>query len=349
MTIYFGVLLGLTTLVALGIALEPLLGSPARTATAPLGPDGLKELTGPPRPDTPRARRRARVNRGQLLGLAGSLAFVGLAVLLAAAALRTDAPARADPAARIDSSPTADLFVTADGQSLVVGGGDGVWVASPLAPDPGRAEIDPQPIAPAAGAGILAADGSRWISSQRELLPLPAAITVIGASRSGARVAAADAAGRLFISDDGGASWREGRAGSPDGLQALALSDSDSRIWAATSIQGVLVGDGDAGWGGANGFVNGALPTPRIFDIDYDPDSGDSTAGAAGSVFSGALYAATDLGLYRSLDGGAAWAPLPGGIAARAVYGDGLHHRLVWAVDVNGNLYRSSDGGRNWA
>lgn len=348
MTIYFAALLGLTTLVALGIALEPLLGSPAGAAP-PLGPDGLKKLTRPPARPPGRARRQARVNRGQLLGLAGSLAFVGLAVLLAAAALRTDAPVRADPVARLDSAPTADLFVTADGQSLVVGTGDGIWMTSPLAPDPRRTQIGTQPIAAAAGTGILGTDGGRWIDSQREPLSLPEAITVIGASRSGTRIAAADAGGRLFISDDGGASWREGRAGSPDGLQALSLSDADPRIWAATSIQGVLVGDGDAGWGGANGFVNGALPTARIFDIDYDPDSGDSTAGAAGSVFLGALYAATDQGLYRSLDGGSAWAPLPGGIAARAVYGDGRHHGIVWAVDVSGNLYRSTDGGRNWA
>jgi hypothetical protein len=289
------------------------------------------------------------VNRGQLLGLAGSLAFVGLAVLLAAAALRTDAPVRADAVARHESAPTPDLFVTADGQMLVVGTGDGVLTTSPLAPDLRRIPVDPQPIAVGAGQGILGAEGSRWDGVEFESRALPEAISVIGASRSGSRVAAADAAGRLFLSDDGGASWREGRAGSPAGLQALALSDADPRIWAATSIQGVLVGDGDAGWGGANGFVNGALPTARIFDIDYDPDSGDSTAGAAGGVFIGALYAATDRGLYRSLDGGAAWAPLPGGISPRAVFGDGRHHGLVWTVDVSGNLYRSGDGGRNWS
>lgn len=346
MTVYFAALLGLTTLVALGIALEPLLGSPAPAAPR-LGPDHLEKLTRPPRPG-PARPRRARVNRGQLLGLAGSLAFVALAVLLAAAALRTDAPVRADPVARLESAPTPDLFVTADGQFLVVGAGDGVWTAPPLAPDLRRAREETLPIAAGAGSGTLGADGGRWIGSQRQSLPLPAGIAVIGSSRSGARVAAADAAGRLFISEDGGASWREGRAGAPEGLQALSPSDADARIWAATSIQGVLVGDGDAGWGGANGFVNGALPTARIFDIDYDPDSGDSTAGAAGSVFVGALYAATDQGLYRSLDGGAAWAPLPGGIAARAVYGDGRHHQIVWAVDVSGNLYRSRDGGRSW-
>ena len=132
-------------------------------------------------------------------------------------------------------------------------------------------------------------------------------------------------------------------------MQALSVSDLDSRIWVATSVQGVLVGDGDSGWGGANGFVNGALPTAVVFDIDYDPDSGDSTAGAAGSVFVGALYAATDRGLFRSLDGGAAWAPLPGGLSPRAVFGDGRHHGILWVVDSSGELYRSRDGGRSWS
>lgn len=347
MTIYFAALLGLTALVALGIALEPLLGSPGGPVPR-LGPAGLEKLGRRPAPGPARPRRRSRVNRGQLLGLVGSIAFVGLAVLLAAAALRTGAPVRAEPVDRLESAPTADLFMTADGGSLVVGAADGTWTAPPLAPELRSTQVGPQPIAAAAGSGILGADGSRWVGIESEHILVPEAISVIAASRSGSRIAAADAAGRLFLSDDGGASWREGRAGSPAGLQAFAVSDTDPRIWAATSIQGVLVGDGDAGWGGANGFVNGALPTARVFDIDYDPDSGDRTSGAAGSVFIGALYAATDQGLYRSLDGGAAWAPLPGGFSPRAVFGDGRHHGFVWVVDASGNLYRSSDGGRNW-
>lgn len=346
MIVYFAALLGLTALVGVGIALEPLLG-PSAGPPARGGPDPLAWLRRQPAPEP--APRRTRINRGQLLGLFGALAFVALAVLLAAAALRTDAPQPAEPVARLESAPTADLFVSADGGSLVVGGADGVWVAAPQSPQLRPIPLPAQPVAAGPGAGLLGASGVRWDGRDSEPLELPAGLTVIAASRSGNRVAAADAAGRLFLSADGGASWREGRAGAPAGLQALALSDGDPRIWAATSVQGVLVGDGDAGWGGANGFVNGALPTARVFDIDYDPDSGDRSAGAAGSVFEGALYAATDAGLFRSLDGGAAWAPLPGGIAARAVFGDGRHHRNVWAVDASGDLYRSGDGGRTWA
>ena len=348
MIYYFAGLLGLTVLVAVGIVLEPLIGTPTARPDRP-GTETMRALARPRAARAPAIPQRSRVNRGQILGLAGALAFVGLAVLLAAAALRTGAPERAEPVLRLPSAPRADLFVSSDGNFLVVGTETGVLAGSLPAPDFRRLGVPPQPVAAGSGARVLAADGSRWDAAQRESLPLPDSITVIGASRSGMRIAAADALGRLFISTDGGASWREGAAGAPAGLQALSPSDADLRIWAATLVQGVLVGDGDSGWGGANGFVNGALPTARIYDIDYDPDSGDSTAGAAGSVFEGALYAATELGLYRSLDGGAAWAPLPGGFEPRAVYGDGRHGGNVWAVDVAGDLYRSQDGGRTWS
>ncbi len=346
MTIYFAVLLGLTALVAFALALEPLLGS-ARLRSARLDARMLAELARPSAAKAVPAPPRPRVNRGQLLGLLGSLAFVALAVLLAAAALRTDDPVLAEPVAQPGISPSADLFVSADGQTLVLGSQDGIFAGSTQALLLERIEtVAAQPVAAGADAALLAADGSQWSPGARAELPLPPAIAVIGASRSGARVAAADESGRLFISDDGGINWRQGGAGAPVGLQALAPSDADARIWAATGVQGVLVGDGDSGWAGANGFVNGALPTARVFDIHYDPDSGDSTTGAAGNTFFGAVYAATDRGLFRSLDGGLAWAPLPGGFSPRAVFGEG---RRVWAVDDSGSVYRSGDGGRTWA
>ena len=346
MTIYFAVLLALTALVALGLTLEPLLGS-NQPRPAPLGARELARLAQPLRRRPDAKPDRSPVNRGQLLGLLGALAFVGLAVLLAAAALRSGDPVRSEPVARLESEPSADLFVSADGQTLVLGSDAGIWAAAPQAPDPMViASLSAQPVAASTGAVLLAADGSRWGPEPLERLQLPTDIVIIGASRSGVRVAAADAQGRIHISGDGGASWRQGDAGAPAGLRALSPSDADERIWAATDVQGVLVGDGDAGWGGANGFVNGALPTTVVFDVHYDPDSGDSTAGAAGTTFLGAIYAATDRGLFRSLDGGLAWAPLPGGFASRAVFGNG---RQVWAVDATGNLFRSDDGGRTWA
>ncbi len=354
MIAYIAAMLALTTLVALALALEPLLGS--RTVGRPVDSDDLDDLLNSPAENAgpPPPRFVGRLQRGQAIGLAGALAFVGLAVILAAAALRTDDQPASLAVANIGSPATGDLFLSADGDQLVVGGADGIWVGPAGSDSLSRIEtLLPRPVAVAPpGSLLLSADGRRFdlsgAASANADWPDVEAVA-IASSRSGGRVVLAGIDRSLHLSGDGGQSWRQAGDLTPLGLRALSVSDRDGRIWVATDVQGVLTGDGESGWAGANGFVNGALPTVTVFDIDYDPDSGDSFSGAAGEVFQGSLYAATDAGLFRSRDGGLAWNLIATGFAPAAIYGDGRYSGDLWAAAIDGMIYRSTDGGRNWS
>ena len=85
----------------------------------------------------------------------------------------------------------------------------------------------------------------------------------------------------------------------------MALTAGQSpTLYAATLDQGVLATSNGQDWVNANGSVNGALPTTQIAGITFDPLSGDRYVAPNGAAHSGALYAATDRGLFKSIDGG---------------------------------------------
>lgn len=153
----------------------------------------------------------------------------------------------------------------------------------------------------------------------------------------------------VFRSDDGGASWASLGPNAPTGITALVVTGGQpSLVFAATSAHGVFVSADGRSWANANGFVNGALPTSSVLALAFDPHSGDRYVDPTGRTVSGALYAGTDLGLFKSIDHGGSWSPLPfrHPVAALAVTESGAHLMLV--VDPNGNVYRSRDGGITW-
>ena len=153
----------------------------------------------------------------------------------------------------------------------------------------------------------------------------------------------------LFRSDDAGQSWaRTGQM--PASVAALAVvPDGEADLlYAATAQEGVLASrDGGRSWANASGFVNGALPTRRVTGIVYDPRSGD-VAESQGNRFRGALYVATDRGLFRSTDGGSSWVrlALEADVAVVAVAPD--DSRVLLAIDQGGRVFRSSDRGVSW-
>lgn len=161
-------------------------------------------------------------------------------------------------------------------------------------------------------------------------------------------VAAVDAAGRLFRSADGGYSWDLLSDGVPVSTSGIAVMHSQDLYFVATLDQGVLAGDGASNWASANGFVNGALPTVRINDIGYDPDSGDVFLDPLGREFRGALYVATDVGLFKSVDAGSSWRNLnlPGEAAVLDV-APGFPNAIT-VVGSQGRIYRSRDNGITW-
>jgi photosystem II stability/assembly factor-like uncharacterized protein len=153
----------------------------------------------------------------------------------------------------------------------------------------------------------------------------------------------------LFRSDDAGQSWTPtGRI--PPSIVALAVvpAGETDLLYAATAQEGVLASrDGGRSWANASGFVNGALPTRVATGIVYDPRSGD-VAESQGNSFRGALYIATDRGVFRTIDGGSSWVrlALDADVAAVAVAPD--DSRTLLAVDQSGRVFRSTDRGVSW-
>jgi hypothetical protein len=129
-------------------------------------------------------------------------------------------------------------------------------------------------------------------------------------------------------------------------------------LYAAIPGEGVLAsGDEGQSWGSASGVLNGVLPTLAVRSIAYDPQSGDRTTTADGMQLSGALYAATDLGLYKSIDGGSSWSELPlrlplAAVASRSGPGTPAGtdaQPLMLAVDSRARIWRSTDRGASWS
>jgi hypothetical protein len=150
-------------------------------------------------------------------------------------------------------------------------------------------------------------------------------------------------------SDDDGARWQRWSDQLPSSVTAMAAATGGHpALYVATADQGVLASDDGRAWRPANGVVNGALPTLRVSSLAFDPRSGDSYVSSSGNVLTGAVYAGTDRGLFKSIDGGSSWTrlSLESDVAAIAVHpGDS---QLLMVVDSRGQVFRSDDRGITW-
>ncbi len=170
----------------------------------------------------------------------------------------------------------------------------------------------------------------------------------------------------IFVSHDGAGTWRECREVaqlrdehgwslpySPEAGCIRGFAFHGSRAFAAVEVGGVLRSD-DAGetWRLAEGS-NGDPdlenpPEPLIY-----PDVHSIVAVANDPAMPTTLYAPTGAGLYRSSDGGRAWVPLYD-CYCRAVWVDPAdpNHLLLGpadAVESNGRIEETRDGGKNWS
>jgi hypothetical protein len=159
-------------------------------------------------------------------------------------------------------------------------------------------------------------------------------------------LAGVDEAGSILVSNDTGRTWDPGPADAPRSLTGLAVVDFDRPfLLAATGVEGVLASEASGGWRGANGFVNGVLPTITIRSVVYEPETGDSFSSASGDRFEGAAFVATDAGVFKSVDGMQSWVRLSLRADVRAL---AISGRTLYAVASDGSVFRSGDAGATW-
>lgn len=162
--------------------------------------------------------------------------------------------------------------------------------------------------------------------------------------------------GALSRSDDAGATWASsaptppGQPGLPQDAASIAAVSGEPAVILAASPTGGVFATYDQGksWGPANGFVNGLLPTRDVRQLRYDPASGDRFVQPNGAVMRGALYAATDAGVWKSIDQGGSWSPLPLRAPVVALALNPANSAELAAVDAQGSLFVSRDRGVRW-
>lgn len=290
-------------------------------------------------------------------GVLVAVAFV-LAVLLFTRAARqannqlaawSVVPASVSGSLLIDPNDSRRLYYGYSGGVVESRDAGRTWSALEGAPQAVSALIavdsaSPRLIAATTNGLYFSADqGTSWTAAENE----PAReIQAAAAGGSALYLLAAD--GRLLRSDVGGTNWSTIGAPPPAGTDGLAIV-GEATLYAATATDGVLATtDNGATWGNANGFVSGALPTLHVHGIVYDPASGDSSVSPGGQRLRGALYTATDRGVYRSVDGGLSWTALGLRTPVIAVSVDPRDSTTMYAVDEQGQVYRSRDKGATW-
>jgi photosystem II stability/assembly factor-like uncharacterized protein len=142
----------------------------------------------------------------------------------------------------------------------------------------------------------------------------------------------------LFRSDNGGRTWQ--RAGNMGYVPARCVAFDPSDMAFATTQAGALVVSRDSGTQWQTLDAWGFGPTNALaFATDKDGNAH--------------LFAATDEGIYRSLDGGASWQSANFGLLDPEILcltcaPDFAESEVIWAGGANGGLYRSRNAGRAW-
>jgi photosystem II stability/assembly factor-like uncharacterized protein len=221
------------------------------------------------------------------------------------------------------------LFVSRDG--------GGTWNAIPLpfGSEPMVAGIDIDPgdefrlAVTVTGGGMgLSTDGGRtWVASRKGSLPsdctavqfLPGGVRGLGVGTQ---------SGALFFSEDG-LDWKL-TFQLPYGGHVFGLGRSGSGVLAATSYGVFSSGDGTAWNESGTGITNLTLAGLAVSPVDAE-----------------VLYAATDQGVFRSLDAGVSWSRCSESRQTLSVLvlQDG---RTVLAGTSDGSVLRSVDGGDHW-
>lgn len=171
----------------------------------------------------------------------------------------------------------------------------------------------------------------------------------LASGRESGRLVAIDAAGAIHTSNDAGATWLPLPAIAPPNVTGMVVVEQlGFQIVVSTSTEGVLAAGLDGTWRSANGFVNGALPTVNVRSLHYEPNSGDLYVSPTGQEFRGAVYVATNAGVFKSVDAMQSWNRLTLAADIVVVTGSAAAPRELYAITRDGAVFRSRDLGATW-
>ena len=150
------------------------------------------------------------------------------------------------------------------------------------------------------------------------------------------------AAGGVYVSQDGGSTWRAANdATSQDAsVTALAIDLRDTQVvYAATGNHGLLkTADGGQTWTVINQGLPGEPSALAVAVHPFEPDV----------VYAGLAHA----GLYRSTDGGESWHSLAAGLNPESkiadIVFDPTDPQIMYVADLFSGVYRSTDSGVTW-
>ena len=255
-----------------------------------------------------------------------------------------------------DCWPIRHVVADAATGALYAGGGDGwlgagVWRSEDLGESWARLPADP----------AFAEGAPEPVKAVWSLAAAP------GALYAGVAPAA------LFVSRDGGATWRhlEGLQAHPSrpewhgggaGLILHAIIADGPEIWVGISAVGVFhSADGGATWVARNKGVRADYNPPE----DRYPETGLCVHALARAAGPGRrLYQQNHCGMYRSDDGGARWDSIEEGLPSSFGFPVAAHPRdpdTAWFAPLNGDqagrfmpdaraaIWRTRDGGRSWS
>ncbi|MBX0329989.1 hypothetical protein K2Z83_20180 [Oscillochloris sp. ZM17-4] len=174
--------------------------------------------------------------------------------------------------------------------------------------------------------------GTTWSRADGAVLPEGGHTDIEAANSQTAYVLSA---GLIYRTQDGGASWSQ--VGANAAANDIAVHPTLPTRIIVGGWYGIIQSSTDGGttWGPSI-----ALPgAPKISQLAFHPTNPDI------------IFAATELGAYRSADGGGTWSSSSQGITGEvvSVHFDPSTPSTLYAVDRSSTVYRSTDGGATWS
>ncbi|MDT7605152.1 MAG: hypothetical protein QOF61_3149, partial [Acidobacteriota bacterium] len=180
--------------------------------------------------------------------------------------------------------------------------------------------------------------GSSWVAANNGLTFSPPTVYRLAFDPTNSGTIYAATARGVFKSTNGGNSWTPASTGLPGSpslpIVSLAIDPaSPNTLYAASQFAGVFKStDGGGSWSAAN---NGLTAT-----FNGTPSVLPTNAVAINPLAPATLYAATNLGVYKTTDGGATWAASNNGLANKIINGvvvDRLTPANVYAATSSGS------------